>query len=177
VRLSSSYPPTVLSPPRLTRFLPLDVVSSSDARSSPSPDLRRSASGWRRISESTKPLTVSFASPSLSYSHSPIDVLYAMQIRKRTSRSSSNSTLVTSFVPKPSLPCRSRSARRRSVRLTLSLALPLLPCIDSLQDVYYDNVGGSILNLALTRLNKHARIVLCGAIEDVSPSPIPRPLS
>ncbi|KAL4063552.1 hypothetical protein V8B97DRAFT_2085029 [Scleroderma yunnanense] len=31
-------------------------------------------------------------------------------------------------------------------------------------DVYFDNVGGEILDLALARLNKHARIVLCGAI-------------
>lgn len=29
-------------------------------------------------------------------------------------------------------------------------------------DVYFDNVGGELLDLALTRLNKHARIVLCG---------------
>ncbi|KAL7415842.1 hypothetical protein BDY24DRAFT_380284 [Mrakia frigida] len=33
-------------------------------------------------------------------------------------------------------------------------------------DVFYDNVGGSILNLALSRLNKSARIVMCGAIEE-----------
>ena len=31
-------------------------------------------------------------------------------------------------------------------------------------DVYFDNVGGEILNLALTRLALHARIVICGAI-------------
>lgn len=31
-------------------------------------------------------------------------------------------------------------------------------------DVYFDNVGGEILDLALTRLNKRARIALCGAI-------------
>lgn len=29
-------------------------------------------------------------------------------------------------------------------------------------DVYFDNVGGEILNLALSRLKKNARIVLCG---------------
>jgi NADPH-dependent curcumin reductase CurA len=29
-------------------------------------------------------------------------------------------------------------------------------------DVYFDNVGGEILDLALSRLNKNARIVLCG---------------
>jgi hypothetical protein len=31
-------------------------------------------------------------------------------------------------------------------------------------DVYFDNVGGDILNAALTRLRLHARIVICGAI-------------
>ncbi len=31
-------------------------------------------------------------------------------------------------------------------------------------DVYFDNVGGEILNAALTRLRMHARIVICGAI-------------
>jgi NADPH-dependent curcumin reductase CurA len=31
-------------------------------------------------------------------------------------------------------------------------------------DVFFDNVGGEILDLALTRLKKNARIVLCGAI-------------
>ncbi|TBU33325.1 alcohol dehydrogenase [Dichomitus squalens] len=33
-------------------------------------------------------------------------------------------------------------------------------------DVFFDNVGGDILNFALTRLNQKARIVLCGAISD-----------
>lgn len=31
-------------------------------------------------------------------------------------------------------------------------------------DVYFDNVGGEILNLALGRLKMHARVVICGAI-------------
>ena len=31
-------------------------------------------------------------------------------------------------------------------------------------DVYFDNVGGDILDAALTRLNRHARVVVCGAI-------------
>ena len=31
-------------------------------------------------------------------------------------------------------------------------------------DVYFDNVGGEILNTVLTRINKKARIVICGAI-------------
>jgi hypothetical protein len=33
-------------------------------------------------------------------------------------------------------------------------------------DVFFDNVGGDILDLMMTRLNKGARIVLCGAISD-----------
>ncbi|KAI0635973.1 alcohol dehydrogenase [Trametes polyzona] len=33
-------------------------------------------------------------------------------------------------------------------------------------DVYFDNVGGDILNFMLTRLKQKARIVLCGAISD-----------
>ncbi len=31
-------------------------------------------------------------------------------------------------------------------------------------DVYYDNVGGAILDAALSRLRMHARVVICGAI-------------
>lgn len=31
-------------------------------------------------------------------------------------------------------------------------------------DVYFDNVGGEILDIALARINRHARIVICGAI-------------
>lgn len=31
-------------------------------------------------------------------------------------------------------------------------------------DVYFDNVGGDILDTVLTRINRHARIVVCGAI-------------
>jgi len=31
-------------------------------------------------------------------------------------------------------------------------------------DVYFDNVGGDILDMCLARLNRNARIVLCGAI-------------
>jgi NADPH-dependent curcumin reductase CurA len=31
-------------------------------------------------------------------------------------------------------------------------------------DVYFDNVGGDILEAALARLARHARIVICGAI-------------
>ncbi|SHM65255.1 NADP-dependent oxidoreductase [Rhizobacter sp. OV335] len=31
-------------------------------------------------------------------------------------------------------------------------------------DIYFDNVGGEILDAVLTRINRHARIVICGAI-------------
>jgi NADPH-dependent curcumin reductase CurA len=31
-------------------------------------------------------------------------------------------------------------------------------------DCFFDNVGGEILDLVLTRLNKNARVALCGAI-------------
>ena len=31
-------------------------------------------------------------------------------------------------------------------------------------DVYFDNVGGSILNLALSRLKLKARVILCGML-------------
>ncbi|KAI9461635.1 hypothetical protein BJY52DRAFT_189675 [Lactarius psammicola] len=37
-------------------------------------------------------------------------------------------------------------------------------------DVFFDNVGGEILDLALTRLNKGARIALCGAISQYNAS-------
>jgi len=37
-------------------------------------------------------------------------------------------------------------------------------------DVYFDNVGGDILNFALTRMKQNARIVMCGAISDYSTS-------
>ncbi|MEO6032696.1 MAG: NADP-dependent oxidoreductase [Burkholderiaceae bacterium] len=31
-------------------------------------------------------------------------------------------------------------------------------------DIYFDNVGGEILDSVLTRINRHARIIICGAI-------------
>ncbi|KAK7690674.1 hypothetical protein QCA50_005773 [Cerrena zonata] len=38
-------------------------------------------------------------------------------------------------------------------------------------DVYFDNVGGDILNFALTRMKKHARIAFCGSISDYNATP------
>jgi NADPH-dependent curcumin reductase CurA len=37
-------------------------------------------------------------------------------------------------------------------------------------DVYFDNVGGEILDAALTRLARHARVVICGAISQYNVS-------
>jgi len=31
-------------------------------------------------------------------------------------------------------------------------------------DIYFDNVGGEILDAVLTRINLHARIIICGAV-------------
>lgn len=48
-------------------------------------------------------------------------------------------------------------------------------CPDKI-DVYFDNVGGEILNEALARINVHARVVICGAItryNETEPSPGP----
>lgn len=37
-------------------------------------------------------------------------------------------------------------------------------------EVYYDNVGGSILDLMLTRMKKHGRIAACGAVAEYNSS-------
>ncbi len=46
-------------------------------------------------------------------------------------------------------------------------------CPDGI-DLYFDNVGGPILDLALARINERARIVLCGAISSYNATE-PRP--
>ncbi|KAH9929261.1 uncharacterized protein B0H18DRAFT_998608 [Fomitopsis serialis] len=40
-------------------------------------------------------------------------------------------------------------------------------------DVFFDNVGGEILDFALTRLNMHARVVLCGSISSYTSEAVP----
>ncbi len=42
-----------------------------------------------------------------------------------------------------------------------------MACPDGV-DFFFDNVGGDILDLILCRLNKHARVVICGAISQYS---------
>ena len=42
-------------------------------------------------------------------------------------------------------------------------------------DVYFDNVGGEILDHALARLRKHARVVICGAISQYNDTQIQGP--
>src|SRR4029077_8747487 len=37
-------------------------------------------------------------------------------------------------------------------------------------DVYFDNVGGDILDAALARLARHARVVICGAVSQYNSS-------
>ena len=42
-------------------------------------------------------------------------------------------------------------------------------------DVYFDNVGGSILDEAMARLARHARVVVCGAISQYNSSAVAGP--
>jgi NADPH-dependent curcumin reductase CurA len=42
-------------------------------------------------------------------------------------------------------------------------------------DVYFDNVGGEILDAALSRLNMHARVVICGAISQYNSTAVKGP--
>ena len=40
-------------------------------------------------------------------------------------------------------------------------------------DVYFDNVGGEILDIALTRLRRGARVVICGSISNYNATDVP----
>jgi NADPH-dependent curcumin reductase len=40
-------------------------------------------------------------------------------------------------------------------------------------NVYFDNVGGDILDIALTQLARHARVVVCGAISQYNNNTTP----
>jgi hypothetical protein len=40
-------------------------------------------------------------------------------------------------------------------------------------DVFFDSVGGEILNTVLTRLNYHGRVVVCGAISQIHEAELP----
>ena len=41
-------------------------------------------------------------------------------------------------------------------------------------DIYFDNVGGDTLDAALTRINLHARVVICGAISNYNATEKPK---
>jgi NADPH-dependent curcumin reductase CurA len=41
-------------------------------------------------------------------------------------------------------------------------------------DVYFDNVGGDTLDAALTRINLHARVIICGAISGYNATEKPK---
>lgn len=59
------------------------------------------------------------------------------------------------------------------------------PVVEKLQeccpegvDVYFDNVGGKILDAVLGRINKHARLVICGLISQYNAEePVPGPFN
>ncbi|KAL8900300.1 MAG: hypothetical protein Q9207_005759 [Kuettlingeria erythrocarpa] len=46
----------------------------------------------------------------------------------------------------------------------------LIKATDGYVEVYYDNVGGEILDLMLTRMKRHGRIAACGAIAEYNKS-------
>jgi NADPH-dependent curcumin reductase CurA len=46
----------------------------------------------------------------------------------------------------------------------------LIEATDGFVEVYFDNVGGEILDLMLTRMKKHGRVAACGAITDYNNS-------
>jgi len=57
--------------------------------------------------------------------------------------------------------------RTANLRVALKEACP-----DGI-DVFFDSVGGEILNTVLTRLNYHGRVALCGAISQINAAELP----
>jgi NADPH-dependent curcumin reductase CurA len=56
---------------------------------------------------------------------------------------------------------------------TTNLRLALGEACPAGIDVFFDSVGGEILNTALTRLNRHGRVVVCGAISQINEAELP----
>lgn len=56
---------------------------------------------------------------------------------------------------------------------TADLRLALKEACPKGIDVFFDSVGGQVLNIVLTRLNYKARVVLCGAISQINATELP----
>ena len=56
---------------------------------------------------------------------------------------------------------------------TANLRLALKEACPKGIDVFFDSVGGEILNTVLTRLNHHGRVVVCGAISQINEAELP----
>jgi NADPH-dependent curcumin reductase CurA len=56
---------------------------------------------------------------------------------------------------------------------TADLRLALKEACPNGVDVFFDSVGGDILNTVLTRINRRGRIVLCGAISQINATELP----
>ncbi len=56
---------------------------------------------------------------------------------------------------------------------TTDLRLALKETCPEGVDVFFDSVGGEILNTVLTRLNYHGRVVVCGAISQINEAELP----
>jgi NADPH-dependent curcumin reductase CurA len=56
---------------------------------------------------------------------------------------------------------------------TANLRLALEEACPKGIDVFFDSVGGEILNTVLTRLNYHGRVVVCGAISQINEAELP----
>ena len=56
---------------------------------------------------------------------------------------------------------------------TVDLRLALKEVCPKGVDVFFDSVGGSILDTVLTRINRRARVALCGAISQINATSLP----